>query len=552
MQEGSVYQAFCKTVDRFADKPFLQLVTDTAERYGQSPQTISYQQAWQQVQFLCGCYHGLKLKPSTRRVALALDNRIEAFLHWLALNALGVSVVPLNPQWRAAELEYIFNHSEVRLVVCLPDRKDFLEKVAATVATGITVLDSNAVELQEATGFQQSDTHGRVQDNQDAQTAEAECALLYTSGTTGKPKGCLLSNEYFLVTGAWYRDIGGLCTLTHGQERLLTPLPMYHMNAMATSTMAMLMTGGCIIPLDRFHPQTFWASVAASQATILHYLGVMPVLLLGLPVSPKEKSHRIRFGFGAGLSGDLHRQFEERFGFMLIEAWAMTETGCTVAVIANQEPRKVGTACFGYPPTSLDYRLVDDDGENIASGTAGELLVRRSEKNKRYGFFSGYLKDHEATKAAWSGGFFHTGDLVVQDPDGALHFVDRKKNIIRRSGENISAVEVEEVLIELPKVLATGVVAVPDAIRGDEVFACVVTASANNLKSVGIEIVRHCLARLAYYKAPAYIGWVAKLPLTATEKIQRGELKTLALTLMQTQQYIDMRYLKSKKARDID
>lgn len=546
MQEGTVYQAFCKTVDRFADKPFLQLVTDTAARYGQAPQTISYQQAWHQVQFLCGCYQRLGLKPTTR-VALALDNRVEAFLHWLALNALGVSVVPLNPQWRAAELEYIFNHSEVRLVVCLPGREDLFEAVAGTAKTSITVLDAKAVESQEDTGLWQNDGHGTHSH------AKTECALLYTSGTTGKPKGCLLSNEYFLVTGAWYRDIGGLCTLTHGQERLLTPLPMYHMNAMATSTMGMLMTGGCIIPLDRFHPQTFWASVAESQATILHYLGVMPILLLGLPVGPQEKSHRLRFGFGAGLSGELHRQFEDRFDFMLIEAWAMTETGCTVAVIANQEPRKVGTACFGYPPTSLDYRLVDDDGENVASGTAGELLVRRSEKNKRYGFFSGYLKDPEATQVAWSGGFFHTGDLVVQDPDGALHFVDRKKNIIRRSGENISAVEVEEVLLELPKVLAAGVVAVPDDIRGDEVFACVITASvANNSRSVGIEIVRHCLARLAYYKAPAYIGWVAKLPLTATEKIQRGELKTLALTLLQTQQYIDMRHLKSKKVRDID
>ena len=125
----------------------------------------------------------------------------------------------------------------------------------------------------------------------------SECALLYTSGTTGKPKGCVLSNEYFLRCGHWYAEIGGLCALRPGEDRLITPLPMTHMNAMACSTLAMVMTGGCIIPLDRFHPRSWWQTVRDSKATIMHSLGVMPSMLLGLDPSPDDREHMVRFGF---------------------------------------------------------------------------------------------------------------------------------------------------------------------------------------------------------------------------------------------------------------
>ena len=110
---------------------------------------------------------------------------------------------------------------------------------------------------------------------------DSECALLYTSGTTGRPKGCVLSNDYFLRCGRWYTEIGGLCTLRPGEDRLITPLPMTHVNAMAYSTLAMVLTGGCIIPLDRFHPRSWWQTVRDSKATILHSLGVMPTHAAG-------------------------------------------------------------------------------------------------------------------------------------------------------------------------------------------------------------------------------------------------------------------------------
>ena len=159
----------------------------------------------------------------------------------------------------------------------------------------------------------------------------------------------------------------------------------------------------------------------------------------------------MRFGFGAGVDRRHHAPFEQRFGFPLLEAWAMTETGAGAVVIANREPRHVGTELLRPRRSArVQWRLVDDDGDDVPTGEPGELLVRAAGADPRRGFFSGYLKDEAATAEAWADGWFHTGDMVRRDADGQLYFVDRRKNVIRRSGENISAVEVESVLRPAP------------------------------------------------------------------------------------------------------
>src|SRR5690606_15875928 len=162
--------------------------------------------------------------------------------------------------------------------------------------------------------------------------------------------------------------------------------------------------------------------------------------------------------------------FEQRFGFPLIEAWAMTETGSGAIAAANREPRHVGTRCFGRLDASMEHRIVDENGCNVLPGVAGEFLVRRRGEQPRRYFFSGYYKDHDATEHAWADGWFHTGDIVRADADGNLFFVDRRKNIVRRSGENIAAVEVEGALLRHPAVRGCAVTPVPDDIRGEEVF----------------------------------------------------------------------------------
>jgi acyl-CoA synthetase (AMP-forming)/AMP-acid ligase II len=539
----TVFRALAHSAARHGGKPFIEVIPDTASRYGIDPIVLSYGAALQRISALAESLRRSGIGVG-HRVALLLENRPDFFLHWLALNALGASVVPLNPDWREAELDYVLAHSEACLAIVLAARARDFESAAQRIRRPLAVVQPHEVAGLGASVFTAPAPNARPD-------AHTECALLYTSGTTGEPKGCILPNEYFLWAGTWYAELGGLCRLEEGKERLITPLPMYHMNAMACSTMAMLLTGGCVIPLDRFHPQTWWRNVRESRATIVHYLGVMPAMLLSCEPSAHDTEHAVRFGFGAGVNASDHAAFERRFGFPLVEAWAMTETGCGAAIIANHEPRKIGTACFGAAPARVEYRIVDADGHDAGVDQPGELWVRSAGPDPRFGFFAGYLKNAAATAEAWRDGYFHTGDIVLRDSEGLFHFVDRKKNVIRRSGENIAAVEVESVVKQHPDVAAVAIAGVPDAVRGEEVMACVVRpvgAARSNDAELARSIVAFCLQRLAYYKAPGYVGFCDQLPLTATAKIQRARLKALAEMLHRSGQCVDTRDLKRRNA----
>jgi acyl-coenzyme A synthetase/AMP-(fatty) acid ligase len=287
--------------------------------------------------------------------------------------------------------------------------------------------------------------------------------------------------------------------------------------------------------------------VRQSRATCLHYLGVMPSILMKAEPADADRDHDVRFGFGAGIDPKLHGLFEDRFGIPLVEAWAMTETGAGAVIAANIEPRKRGTSCLGQPRGGVEARIVDADGHDAAANEPGELLVRHAGDDPRYGFFSEYYKNPEATAEAWADGWFHTGDIVRRDEDGDFFFVDRKKNVIRRSGENIAAVEVESILMQHPDIKAAAVAAAPDEIRGDEVFACLVV-DGERTDAKARDIVAWCLERVAYYKVPGYIAFLDALPLTATQKIQRGELKTLVPQLMTDPATVDTRSMKKRQA----
>jgi acyl-CoA synthetase (AMP-forming)/AMP-acid ligase II len=462
-----------------------------------------------------------------------LGNRPAAFLHWFALNGLGTSVVPLNPDLRPSELDYQLRHGGVCLAVGASAHLPGLREAGACPA----IADDDPIPPAPT----------RRRD--EVLDAATECALLYTSGTTGRPKGCVLSNGYFLRCGRWYTEIGGLCALRPGEDRLITPLPMTHVNAMAYSTLVMVLSGGCIIPLDRFHPRTWWQTVRDSGATILHSLGVMPTMLLGLEASPDDRAHSVRFGFAPGVDPRFHAVFEKRFGIPMIDAWAMTETGGGAVVIASEEPRHIGQSCFGRARAFMEYRIADQTGADVADGTPGELLVRAAGADPRAGFFTEYLGDASATAEAWQGGWFHTGDVVRQDSEGNLFFVDRWKNVIRRSGENIAAAEVESVLRQHRLVRDVACAAVPDEMRGEEVLACIVPREpAGDKPREAADIIAYALSELAYFKAPGYVAFVDALPLTATNKIQRGELKALARELPGTPRCIDTRHLKRRTA----
>jgi acyl-CoA synthetase (AMP-forming)/AMP-acid ligase II len=540
----TVFAAFADAAARHAQKPFLRVLPETARAYGIAAGDLGYGQAEVAIARLCEAY-GRAGYGHGHRLGILLENRPAFFLHWFALNALGVSLVPINPDMRAAELEYLIGHSGIVAALAIPSRHGDIAAAAKTTGREIPVFGPDDAPAPISAPAPKTGLPDR----------NSECALLYTSGTTGRPKGCVLPNEYFLYAGHWYAGIGGLIAMEQGAERMLTPLPVFHMNAMAYSAMAMVTTGGCLIALDRFHPRSWWDSVRESGATIVHYLGVMPPMLMSATESPQDRAHCVRFGFGAGVDQALHEPFEQRFGFPLVEAWAMTETGAGAVIVASREPRHIGQRCFGRPGCEVETRVVTEAGAEAGIDQPGELLVRHAGAEPRYGFFREYLRDPEATTQAWAGGWFHTGDVVRRSADGSLHFIDRKKNVIRRSGENISAVEVESVLMQHPAVRQAAVAATPDPVRGDEVFACIVLEPSQVLApdqvadaALAADIVGWCLSRLAYYKAPGYVAFVPAVPLTSTQKIQRGGLKELVEASLSTPSCIDTRALKKRVA----
>ncbi|WP_371169281.1 AMP-binding protein [Aliiroseovarius sp. 2305UL8-7] len=533
---NTVSALFKRAERHWPDRAMCEVMPRTAQVYGIEPGSISFRDAKARIiemrNVLISAGFG-----SGMRVAVLLENRPDFFLWFIALNSIGASIVPINPDLRIAELEYLLGHAEPALVVAVPSR-------VAELQTAVTLANLDAKVILPSGDIPAPRLSAVVAHLTDDDNAR-EAAVLYTSGTTGKPKGCVLNNDYFTEVAKWYSGLGGIADLSEDGERMITPLPIFHMNAMAYSFMAMLSVGGCLIALDRFHPRSWWDDVRDSRATCLHYLGVMPTMLMGAAPSGQYQEHCVRFGFGAGIDPKIQSAFEKRFNIPLVEGWAMTETGAGAVIAAHTSDRLIGKACMGRPADWLDTKLVDDAGQEVAQGEGGELLVRRKGDHPRRGFFAEYYKNPEATTEAWQDGWFHTGDIVRQDVDGNMFFVDRKKNVIRRSGENIAAVEVEAILMRHPAIHAAAVAAVPDPLRGDEVFACLTVDDPK--AEVAEEITRWALGQMAYYKVPGFIAFVDALPLTSTQKIQRAQMKTLALSLLDHPKTYNLCHMKKRQ-----
>jgi len=510
--DTTIGEAFVRAVEAYRARPFLAVPAGAHRNYHQRGYEIDFASAACEIRQLTDLYRAAGYGHG-HRVAMLLDNRPEHFLHKLALNTLGVSCVPINPDYRANEIGYLLENAEVDLALVAGDRREQLAAGMAACAhqAPVAIFDALSGLLTPA----QPPRSNPV-------SAASEASVLYTSGTTGRPKGCVLSHGYELASGAWYATRGGLAAFRPEGERIYNPLPVYHVNSSVVSFYCAMLNGSCQIQPDRFHPSRWWPEVRQTRATVVHYLGVIVPLLLGRPPAEEERGHAVRFGIGAGVEPQLHAVFEQRFGFPLIEVWGMTEM--VRVLLDNELPRQAGTRAFGRPVPGIDVRVVDEQDRDVAAETPGEMVIRHSAATPCRGFFSSYLKDEQATAQAWRGGWFHTGDTVRQDRDGMLHFVDRKKNIIRRSGENIAAAEVAAVLQAHEAVKQVAVMAVIDEMREEEVLACVVLHDDAAREASAVTLFRHCYAQLAYFKAPGWIYFTDALPTTGTQKIQKHQI----------------------------
>ncbi|KPQ05593.1 MAG: crotonobetaine/carnitine-CoA ligase [Rhodobacteraceae bacterium HLUCCA12] len=530
-QVTSPYEAFARSAARLPAQDFVRAPASAALPWAPSGYALTYDAAARQIAALRDAYVAAGYGAGSR-LALLLLNRPEFLLHWLALNAIGASVVPLNGDMRPDELRHQMEVSQAEAVIAVPG---FEALLATGLPPGVPVASFDAPPPPAATPRPPR-----------AGLPDDEAALLFTSGSTGKPKACILSNHYLINVAQWYVSMPGIAAMRPDCEVSLTPLPFFHMNALGCTALGMMLIGGTIVPLDRFSASRWWATVADSGATIVHGLGVIPAILLQLPESPDERRHRARFIFSPGVEDHHKAAFEARFGLPVVEGWAMTETGGAAITDTAGLTGPLGPRCIGRPRAGMEWRIVDEAGRDVEPGAPGELLVRSQGDDPRRGFFSGYLGDPAATEAAWEGGWFHTGDVVRVDAQGLFYFIDRRKSIIRRAGENISALEVETALQADPALRAAAVTPVSDPIRGEEVFAFVVPGDP--VETANPQFSQTLMARLAerlsYHKLPGWLLVVDELPLGATQKLQRGQIRRNAEAALADGHALDVRQIK--------
>ncbi|MCP4578595.1 MAG: AMP-binding protein [Deltaproteobacteria bacterium] len=454
------------------------------------------------------------------RAAIIMGNRPEYLFLWFGLSKLGAIEVPLNTAHRGDLLTYMLGQSGSRVVVVedifldrlapvlrhLPD----LEKVVVLGDGHIPSLDKPAMKYSEMVDNQGGYTPTKVFWND-------PFAVIYTSGTTGPSKGSVMPHNYALF-------MGEICMSAAGydqNDRLFNALPLFHGNAQFLSTMPALMSGAGMVLVPRFSASRFWDDVKKNECTEFNYIGGILQILYKAEPRPDDADNSLRIMFGAGAPPDLYRPFEERFGVRLIEGYGMSEIG--VPMLNTVKERKIGS-CGKLRP-DYEVKLVDDAGLPVATGQPGECLLRT---HKPHCLLLEYHDMPVQTVAAWRDLWFHTGDYLRRDEDGYFHFVDRKKDAIRRRGENISSFEVEEGVRTHDAVLECAAVAVKSPMGEDEVMVCLTLKPGKKLAPE--VLMAHCSEQMAYFMVPRYLRFMDALPKTPTERVKKVLLREQGVT----------------------
>ncbi|MGW4061953.1 ATP-dependent acyl-CoA ligase [Amycolatopsis sp. NPDC004747] len=431
------------------------------------------------------------------RVAVMLRNQPEFPLIWLAVAKIGAQLVPVNTNYQEFDGAHILRHSGAKLAVAAAEFTGLLGRIGLTEVITPDALTTEA-EPPEFTPV-----------------PELPVNIQYTSGTTGAPKGCVLPNRY------WTTLAVGLATdfpAVGEDDVILTAQPFHYIDPQWNVALG-LAGGATLVVLDRFHPSTFWAKVREHGVTWFYCLGLMPTLLLRQEPSGADRDHRVRAICASAIPHDLHAELEARWGVPWYEAFGMTETGGDIRMTEADHDETVGTGCIGRPSRDREVLIAGDDGKPVPRGETGQLLIRG------IGLMHGYLDDPDATAKAFENGWFHTGDLARMDAAGRVYYIGRTKDMIRRSGENVSADEVERALSLHPAVRLAAVVAVPDELRGEEIKAYVV---CDGDRPDPAELAAFCAGKLAYFKVPRFWAFADALPMTPSERVAKGELRKVA------------------------
>jgi crotonobetaine/carnitine-CoA ligase len=442
------------------------------------------------------------------RVAIMMPNRPEFLWAHFGLTFMGGISVPVNISQRGPVLSHILRDSGAVAVVLQDDLQEALTAVRGDLAALRT-----AVVLGRKTGSSDEDFE-RLMASSDADPdvtipgGAAGGGMMYTSGTTGPPKGVVTTK------GDW-TPIARLLDASGVQpgETMYTSLPLYHGNALGVSTVGSIMLDAKLALAPRFSASRFWDDCRRFEAVEFNTLGGMISILLKQPSDGRDRDHAVRIVLSAGCPPDRWDQFEQRFGVRIIEWFGMVDSP---GILLNDVGKRGSMGRSGV--AGVEFAVVGEDGRPLGPGQVGELVFRHPG-----GRMTHYQNLPEATEHAYRGGWFHSGDLASYDADGFFYYRGRKKESMRRLGENISAWEIESVLNAHPAVLETAAHAVPSELGEDEIKACVVLRPGAVLTAE--ELLNFCQGQLAYFAVPRYVEFMAELPKTATQRNQYGVLK---------------------------
>jgi acyl-CoA synthetase (AMP-forming)/AMP-acid ligase II len=478
----TVFTQLAAAAQAHPDRPFLRWWDWRDERI-----SLTYAESHQAA---CGTAAQLRAAGAGigARIAVVLPNGPDLLRIWFAAAALGAVVIPLDPRLTDTELASVLDQSGPDLAV-LPGREEL-------APAGTAVIDVPGDVRAERPPVRARDDGG------------APAAILFTSGSTGRPKGCLISHDSLIVPAAEMVERLGLTSA----DTTLHVLPLHHMAGLSFLTTA-ITAGATIAMRPRFSGTRFWADAADSGATVFRHLGEMLAVLNQRQSGPGPDGHPLRLVYGGGATADVAGTFSKLFGVSVLEGYGLSETNTALAGV--QDETVPGT--LGAPLAHVEVRLVDPaDGTVILGPGEGELQLRC-----RPAVMLGYFADPEATAQAFSGHWFRTGDQVRRDDEGVLHFQHRIKDIIRRRGENIDPVEIENTASALPGVRKAVAVGIP-AEHGSTEIRIFVEADG----SVTPDDIRGvCAQRLAPFKQPRFVDIVDRLPLTRTEKIDKASLR---------------------------
>jgi crotonobetaine/carnitine-CoA ligase len=476
-------------------------------------ETVSFAQLDERANRVGRALTALGVKPGDK-VALLMRNSLEFLYSWFGIAKLGAVMVPVNTAMRGSPLEYIVTHSDARGLIVDDD-------LAASVSAA--GLDSRLdwVVARESSGERPSNAQPF-----DSLLAEAPdplppvalepgtpLGIIYTSGTTGMPKGVILPHYSYVNTGRYY----GHHLRLGPDDRMHTCLPLFHCNAQQTTVMSALCGGRHVTMHERFSVSRFWSWMHESEATVTNLMGTMLTLLNKHPASELDRGHQLRFVVSAPIPVEFYDAFEARFGVTLLEGYGLTETG-TMCITNPVDAIRPGA--LGLPIAHTEVRVVDEDVRDAPADTTGEIITRPKTKHV---FMSGYYKDEAATTAAVRDGWFHTGDLGKRDADGYFTYVDRKKDMIRRRGENISSFMLEKLLCDHPEVLETAAVGVPSELGEEDVKVYVVTRPGSDLTPQALA--EWSTATIPDFMQPRFIEFVPELQKTQTGRVEKYVLR---------------------------